>query len=46
MASLRAQNYPAQLLDIYVVADNCTDATARAAREAGAFVYERFDQST
>ena len=44
IASLRAQNYPSELLDIYVVADNCTDATARTAREAGAFVYERFDQ--
>ncbi|NCE65699.1 glycosyltransferase [Pseudoflavonifractor sp. 524-17] len=42
--SLRAQRYPAQLLDIYVVADNCTDATAAAARAAGAFVYERFNK--
>jgi cellulose synthase/poly-beta-1,6-N-acetylglucosamine synthase-like glycosyltransferase len=42
--SLLAQNYPRRLLDVYVVADNCTDDTARAARKAGAFVYERFDQ--
>ena len=28
-----------------MVADNCTDGTAEAARRAGAFVYERFDQS-
>ena len=26
--SLRAQDYPADKLDIFVVADNCTDATA------------------
>ena len=26
--SIRAQDYPADLFDIYVVADNCTDATA------------------
>ena len=28
-----------------MVADNCTDGTAEVARRAGAFVYERFDQS-
>ena len=28
----------------FVVADNCTDATARVARDAGAVVYERFDK--
>ncbi len=44
IASLTAQNYPKDKLDIYVVADNCTDRTADAAREAGAIVYERFDQ--
>lgn len=42
--SLKAQNYPAELLDIYVVADNCTDRTAEAARAAGAKVYRRFDR--
>ena len=45
LESLRKQDYPAELLDLYVVADNCTDGTAEAARRAGAFVYERFDQS-
>lgn len=44
LASLRAQDYPRELLDLYVVADNCTDGTARAARAAGARVYERFDR--
>ncbi len=43
IASLRAQNYPKELLDIYVVADNCTDDTAQIARRAGAVVYERFN---
>ena len=43
IASLRAQNYPEELLDIYVVADNCTDDTALQARRAGAVVYERFN---
>lgn len=43
IASLKNQNYPAELLDIYVVADNCTDSTAEVSRRAGAIVYERFD---
>ena len=43
--SLKQQNYPAHLLDIYVVADNCTDDTAQVSRRAGAIVYERFNQS-
>ena len=42
--SLKGQNYPAELLDIYVVADNCTDRTAEAARAAGARVFRRFDR--
>lgn len=41
--SLKKQDYPQDLLDIYVIADNCTDSTAKVAREAGAIVYERFD---
>lgn len=44
IASLKAQDYPASLLDIYVLADNCTDDTARAARDAGAVVFERFNK--
>ena len=43
--SIQSQKYPRELVDIFVVADNCTDATAEAARRAGAIVYERFDQS-
>ena len=43
--SIRAQNYPAELIDIYVVADNCTDDTAAVARGCGAIVLERQDLS-
>lgn len=39
--SLRAQRYPAALLDLYVCADNCTDGTAACARAHGATVLER-----
>ena len=39
--SVHKQNYPADMLDVFVVADNCTDNTAAVAREAGAIVYER-----
>ena len=44
IASLKRQNYPKELYDIYVIADNCTDNTAKVAKEAGAIVYERFDE--
>ena len=43
--SLKKQNYPKELLDIYVIADNCTDNTATISRNAGAIVYERFDET-
>ena len=43
--SLVAQNYPKELYDIYVIADNCTDATAEIAKEAGAKVLKRFDEA-
>ena len=39
--SIRAQNYPKEYVDIYVGADNCSDSTAKVARELGAIVYER-----
>jgi cellulose synthase/poly-beta-1,6-N-acetylglucosamine synthase-like glycosyltransferase len=44
-ASLHALDYPPDLVDVHLVADNCTDATAALAREAHAFVYERQDTS-
>ena len=42
--SLKNQDYPNELFDIYVIADNCTDNTAEVAKNAGAIVYERFDE--
>lgn len=42
--SLKNQNYNKELYDIYVIADNCTDNTARVAKNAGAIVYERYDE--
>ena len=43
--SLKDQDYPTDLLDIYVVADNCTDHTAAVAASHGALVYERFNRN-
>ena len=38
-----ACDYPSNRLKIFVIADNCTDRTAEKARNAGALVFERFD---
>ncbi len=43
--SLVTQEYPKDRYRIFVVADNCTDNTAEIAREAGAIVYERFNEN-
>ena len=43
--SIKAQGYPGRLVKIFVAADNCTDATAEAARSHGAEVYERYDMT-
>lgn len=42
--SLRRQRYPRDRFSLFVVADNCTDGTAEAARSHGAFVLERFNR--
>lgn len=42
LESLKRLNYPVDLFDIYVIADNCTDSTATVARQEGVLVYERF----
>lgn len=43
--SLNRQNYPGNLFDVFVIADNCTDRTAEIAEEHGAKVYKRFNNS-
>ena len=42
--SIHAQTYDRDKMDIFVVADNCTDNTAEICREKGCIVYERFDK--
>ena len=42
--NLHVLRYPKELYDIFIIADNCTDATAKVAREYGAIVHERFDK--
>ena len=39
--SIKDQSYPSNLVDVFVMADNCTDNTADIARAAGAIVFER-----
>ena len=43
--SLQKQDYDKNLYDIYVIADNCTDNTAKIAKAHGAIVFERFDET-
>jgi len=38
-------NYPRDLYDIFVIADNCDDNTADVAKNGGAIVYERRDET-
>lgn len=42
--SIKKQNYPKELVDIFVIADNCTDQTALVAEQSGAIVRERFNK--
>ena len=39
--SIKNQTYDTSLIDVFVIADNCTDATAEVAQENGAHVIER-----
>lgn len=41
--SILKQDYPKELMRVFVIADNCTDDTAKVAREKGATVIERHD---
>ncbi len=43
--NLKKLRYNNDLYDIFVVADNCIDNTAKVARDAGAIVYERFSET-
>ncbi|MEI7824561.1 MAG: glycosyltransferase family 2 protein, partial [Chlorobiaceae bacterium] len=42
--NILASDYPANRFELFVIADNCTDSTATNAREAGAQVFERFNE--
>lgn len=43
--SMNRLDYPKDLYDVFVIADNCTDDTAAVARECGANVFERVDRN-
>ena len=43
--SVQMCSYPAELREVIVLADNCSDATAERARAAGATVWEKADPS-
>ncbi|MFQ5523982.1 MAG: glycosyltransferase [Acidimicrobiia bacterium] len=43
VADLARQDYPAELVEVWVLADRCTDGTATVARAAGVEVAERSD---
>lgn len=43
--SCLACDYPRELFDVLVIADNCTDGTAAVAARAGARVFERVDET-
>lgn len=43
--SIQKQTYSQEFIDIFVIADNCTDQTAKVAKKAGAFVRERFNKN-
>ncbi len=42
--SIRKQDYPSELVTTFVVADNCTDNTAKVAKTGGANVFVRFNK--
>lgn len=44
LESINKQDYPADLISVYVVADNCTDNTAKVAQEHGAKVFSRYNK--
>lgn len=44
VGSLKGMEYPRELFDVVVIADNCTDETASVAWHSGAMVLERTDK--
>lgn len=42
--SIHGQTYPGGLVDIFVMADNCDDNTAKVSMASGAIVYQRFNK--
>lgn len=44
LRTINNQTYPSHLVQVFVVADNCTDATADRAKAQGAVVWERFNR--
>ena len=44
LCSIKAQNYPQDMIDVFVIADNCTDDTAAIERSEGAHVFTRFNK--
>ncbi|WP_297634251.1 glycosyltransferase family 2 protein [uncultured Clostridium sp.] len=42
--SMKKLNYPKDMYEVFVIADNCTDKTAEIARQHGANVCERFNK--
>lgn len=44
LESINRQDYPKELIKIFLIADNCTDNTAEVGRENGAIVLERNDK--
>lgn len=44
LESMLKLNYPKEMYDVFVIADNCTDKTAEISREYGVYVYERFSE--
>ena len=44
VGQLLAQQYPAELFDVYVIPNNCTDDTEGAARRAGAQILPAWDR--
>ena len=42
--SIKSQTYSQDLIDVYVVADNCTDHTAEVSQKHGAIVFTRYSE--